>query len=40
VAGAIWNAKSFTGAELGYAELRAAGDQVGAGLEFMEARIL
>ena len=40
VTGGLWNSKSFTGAELSYAELLAAGDQVGAGLEFMEARIL
>lgn len=40
VAGDLWNAKSFTGAELGYLDLLATDDQVGTALQFMEARVL
>ena len=37
-AGPLWNATGFTGAELGYAELRAADDPAVAALEFFRAR--
>jgi len=37
-AGALWNAKGFPGAELGYSELRAAGDASHAAREFCESR--
>ncbi len=40
VAGDLWDAESFTGAELGHGMLLGAGDQIGAALKFMEARIL
>ena len=38
--GDLWNARSFTGAELGHADLLAADDQVEAALDFLETRIL
>ena len=37
--GELWNATAFAGAELSYAELLAAPEPVGAGVEFLEARI-
>jgi hypothetical protein len=37
-AGELWNAHGFAGAELGYADLLAAGDQAAAALEFFTAR--
>ena len=39
VAGELWNATDFVGAELGYSELIAADDQRGAALEFMRERL-
>lgn len=36
--GELWNATGFSGAELGYSELLAAGDQRRAGLDFMRER--
>lgn len=36
--GEVWNANAFNGAELGYAELRAANDPEAAALEFMRSR--
>ena len=38
VSGELWNATGFKGAELGYAELIAAGDQRRAALDFMDER--
>jgi hypothetical protein len=38
VSGPLWNARGFTGAELGYAELMAAPDPAAAALEFMTTR--
>jgi hypothetical protein len=38
VEGELWNAQGFTGAELGYAELRAAADPAAAALEFCRER--
>ena len=38
VAGELWNATGFAGAELGYAELLRAEDQTTAALEFCRAR--
>jgi hypothetical protein len=38
VSGELWGASGFNGAELGYAELLAAGDQRGTAIEFFEAR--
>lgn len=38
VAGELWNATGFTGAELSYGELVAADDQIGAALEFCRLR--
>jgi len=38
VKGELWNATAFAGAELGYGELAAAGDQVAAALQFFRAR--
>lgn len=37
--GELWNATAFSGAELGYAELLAAGDQLGAALGFFGERL-
>lgn len=37
--GPLWNATSFAGAELGYRELLAAGDQLEAGRAFFEQRL-
>jgi hypothetical protein len=37
--GEPWNARTFTGAELSYAELLAAADQRGAALDFLRARV-
>jgi hypothetical protein len=37
--GELWNGIGFTGAELGYAELQAADDQLGAALEFCRLRM-
>lgn len=36
--GALWNAVAFSGAELAYAELLGADDQLAAGLDFMRER--
>ena len=36
--GELWNATSFKGAELGYAELPGAPDPEAAAIEFFEAR--
>ena len=38
VAGELWNATGFAGAELGYAELLGAEDQTAAALDFCRAR--
>jgi hypothetical protein len=38
VSGELWNASGFNGAELGYAELLAAGDQRAAALDFFTSR--
>jgi hypothetical protein len=38
VSGELWQAGGFKGAELGYGDLRAAGDPAGAADEFMRAR--
>ncbi len=38
VGGPVWNATGFTGAELGYSELQAAGDQTAAALDFCRQR--
>ena len=38
VSGELWNARGFSGAELGYAELLAAGDPVEAALDFCRTR--
>ena len=38
VSGPLWNATGFSGAELGYAELLAAGDPVEAALDFCRTR--
>jgi hypothetical protein len=38
VDGELWNATGFRGAELGYSELLAAGDQAAAALEFLTSR--
>jgi hypothetical protein len=38
VAGELWNATGFNGAELAYTELLAADDQVATALEFFESR--
>ena len=37
--GEEWNAAGFVGAELGYAELVAAEDQVEAAVRFMQRRL-
>jgi hypothetical protein len=39
VKGPLWNATSFTGAELSYAELLASADAADIALEFLEARL-
>ncbi len=39
VEGEIWNATGFVGAELPYADLLTAEDQIGVGIEFMAARV-
>lgn len=36
--GEVWNARGFDGAELGYAELLAADDQVAAAMDFLSGR--
>jgi len=38
VSGALWNANSFSGAELSYAELLAADDQLAAAVDFFTTR--
>jgi len=38
-AGPLWNASGFTGAELGYAELLAAGDQLDSAARFFASRL-
>jgi hypothetical protein len=38
VEGALWNARGFRGAEVGYAELAAADDPAGAAIEFCRTR--
>jgi hypothetical protein len=38
VGGEVWGATGFTGAELAYAELRAADDPAATGLDFMRSR--
>jgi hypothetical protein len=40
VAGELWTATAFVGAELGHRDLLVASDQVGTALGFMEARLL
>jgi len=39
VSGAPWNATGFTGAELGYADLLAADDQLAAAIDFCSSRL-